>query len=286
MEVKKETTSRDDFNIFVISDGTGKTALSVVQAALVQFELPRVNILPFTKVRHWETIENILDMVRIQDLVVYTLVNEEMASRLRAESVNRGIFALDLLGPIVEALKKASARQPRGKPGLFQSLEETPSHAEALEYSMEKSTGFSISNLDKADVIVFSVWYPHRDEITLMLAEKGLKCGFILLNPDLPLPYDLEEVIRESCKKGVVPVGIWINEMDLSRVRAERINALGLDRLSRKAQPEVVKKELDFAMTIYKKLGCEIIDITNLTTREISEKIANLINNKKKEEAS
>ncbi|MEN3184491.1 MAG: kinase/pyrophosphorylase, partial [Atribacterota bacterium] len=107
----------DDFNIFVISDGTGKTAFSVVQAALLQFELPRVNVLRFTHVRSEEEIYNIMDMVRVgKDIVVYTVVNEDLARVLRAEAANRSVIALDVLGPVVEALKKVSLRKPRGIP--------------------------------------------------------------------------------------------------------------------------------------------------------------------------
>ena len=97
----------DDFNIFVISDGTGKTATSVVHAALLQFDLPRVSIMDFAHVRSQEQICSILDMVEPQkDIVVYTVVDEELLHTLRAELLNRGLLALDLLGPLVEVLKK------------------------------------------------------------------------------------------------------------------------------------------------------------------------------------
>lgn len=103
----------DDFNIFVISDGTGKTATSMVQAALLQFDLPRVNIVRFARIRSREEIYNILDMVQPKkDIIAYTVVNEELAQALRVESLNRGILALDLLGPVVEALKKSVLASP------------------------------------------------------------------------------------------------------------------------------------------------------------------------------
>jgi len=166
----------DDFNIFVISDGTGKTAFSVVQAALLQFELPRVNVLRFTHVRSEEEIYNIMDMVRVgKDIVVYTVVNEDLARVLRAEAANRSVIALDVLGPMVEALKRVSLRKPRGIPGILQREENVAERLEAIEYAMEKSTGFSVSNLDQADVVLLTVWYPHRDECILRLAEKSIK---------------------------------------------------------------------------------------------------------------
>ncbi|NSW76595.1 MAG: kinase/pyrophosphorylase [Candidatus Atribacteria bacterium] len=272
----------DDFNIFVISDGTGKTAFSVVQAALLQFELPRVSILRFTNVRDKEEIYSIMDMVRVQkDVVIYTVVNEELAETLRIEAANRGVIALDILGPLVELLKRLSSRNPRGVPGLFQRSEEkVTERLEAIEYALEKSTGFSVSNLDKADVILLTIWYPHKDEYILRLAEKGIKCGYVILDPYLPLPMDLEEVVGRASRS--LLVGIRMDPEYLSALRLERIKALGLNCLAEKASVAEVKQELDFAQAIYEKLGCVILDITRLTSEEVVNRILDQI--KKREE--
>lgn len=276
-------SANDDFNIFVISDGTGKTAFSVVQAALLQFELPRVNILRFTNIRDREEIYSIMDMVRVQkDIVAYTVVNEELAETLRIEAVNRGIIALDILGPLVEVIKKLSSRTPRGIPGLFQRSEEkVTERSEAIEYALEKSTGFSVSNLDKADVILLTVWYPHKDECIMRLAEKGIKCGYVILDPHLPLPMNLEEVVRQASRS--LLVGIRMDPQYLSALRSERIRALGLHCLTKKASLDEVKKELDFAQAIYEKFGCQGVDITRLSSEEIVNRIFDQIRKREEE---
>lgn len=274
----------DDFNIFVISDGTGKTAFSVVRAALLQFELPRVNVLRFTHLRSEEEIYNIMDMVRIhKDIVVYTVVNERLAQILRAEAAHRSVIALDVLGPVVEALRKVSSRKPRGIPGILQREEDMTDRLEAIEYAMEKSTGFSVMNLDQADVILLTVWYPHRDECILRLAEKGIKCGYVMLDPNLPLPVNFEEVVGGSTRSLVV--GIDMDPQYLSELRAERIKALGLYCLEEKSHPERVQKELHFARGIYERLHCLVIDITHLSIHDVVEKILEQIKKKREEQA-
>lgn len=274
----------DDFNIFVISDGTGKTAFSVVQAALLQFELPRVNVLRFTHVRSEEEIYNIMDMVRVgKDIVVYTVVNEDLARVLRAEAANRSVIALDILGPIVEALKRVSLRKPRGIPGILQREESVAEYLEAIEYAMEKSTGFSVSNLDQADVVLLTVWYPHRDECILRLAEKGIKCGYIMLDPSLPLPVNFEEVVGKGAKPLIV--GIDMDPQYLSELRLERIRALGLHCLVEKASPERVEEELAFAQSVYERLSCPVIDITRLSVHDVVGKIFEQIKKKREEQA-
>lgn len=274
----------DDFNIFVISDGTGKTAFSVVQAALLQFELPRVHVLRFTHVRSEEEIYNIMDMVRVgKDIVVYTVVNEDLARVLRAEAANRSVIALDVLGPVVEALKKVSLRKPRGIPGILQREENVAERLEAIEYALEKSTGFSVSNLEKADVVLLTVWYPHRDECILRLAEKGIKCGYVMLDPNLPLPVNFEDVVGGGVRPLVV--GIDMDPEYLSELRLERIRALGLHCLVEKASRERVEEELTFARAVYARLRCPVIDITRLSIHDVVGKILEQIKKKREEQA-
>jgi hypothetical protein len=59
----------------------------------------------------------------------------------------------------------------------------------------------------------------------------------------------------------------------LSALRSERIRALGLNCLAEKAQVDAVRKELDFAQAIYEKLGCEVVDITRLSSEEVVNRI-------------
>jgi len=282
-ETSSAYKASDDFNIFVISDGTGKTATSVVQAALLQFDLPRVNIMRFTHIRNREEIYSILDIVQPQkDVVAYTVVNEELAQALRAESLNRGILAIDLLGPVVEVLKKVSSRQPRGTPGLFRrSEEELSPKVEALEYAWKESSGFSVSNLDEADIILLGVWYPRREEGILMLAERGVKAAFLMLDPGLPLPPHFEEIMTHYLNKPVI--GLTMDADYLSSVREARIKALGLDALLGKSQKEVVKKELDFAQRVYDRLGCQVINITGLSNKDLVSMIISQIKRKREE---
>lgn len=272
----------DDFNIFVISDGTGKTATSVVHAALLQFDLPRVSIMDFAHVRSQEQICSILDMVEPQkDIVVYTVVDEELLHTLRAELLSRGLLALDLLGPLVEVLKKVSSRQPRGIPGLFRRLEEQSSELEALEYAWKSSGGFSVSDLKEADIVLLGVWYPHRERGILMLAEKGIKAAFLMLDPNLPLPPHFEDTIVSSLAKPVL--GLKVDANYLSEVRRERIRALGLYDLEWKADIEVVEQELDFANRVYDRLGCQVIDITGLNSKDLVNTIISQIKKEKEE---
>ncbi len=271
----------DDFNIFVISDGTGKTAHTVVEAALAQFELPRVHVLRFTHIKNKEEIYSIFDMVRHhKDVVVYTIVNEDFAQAVMAEALSHNILAVNLLGPIVNVLKKISSRKPRGEPGLLRRLEgDALSRAEAVEYAMEKSTGFNLRSLGEADVILLTMCYPHRDEFIFSLAEKGIKCCFLMLDPDIPLPLNLEEAVGKNTGKTLI--GLRMEPVYLSALRKERINALGLYQMTPRADIELVKREIGFIQRIYERLNCAVIDITHLSSKDVVKLIMEHIKNER-----
>ena len=75
-------------------------------------------------------------------------------------------------------------------------------------------------------------------------------------------------------------IGLQMDVDYLTRVREERVRALGLDRLLYKAEKEVVKEELDFAQRVYDKLGCQVIDVTGLSSRDLVNAIMSQIKKK------
>ncbi|NLJ48071.1 MAG: kinase/pyrophosphorylase [Candidatus Atribacteria bacterium] len=279
-----EFKTSDDFSIFVVSDGTGKTAYLAVQAALAQFDLHRVKILRFDHVKNKEEIFSILDMTRPQkDLVIYTLVNDDFVQALITESLHRRILILDLLSPIVNTIRKLSTRSPRGEPGLLHSLDrESEAISEAVEYALAESTGVSFSRLNEAQVIILTIWFPHREDCVMQLAKKGIKCGFMMLNPDLPLPQNLESILGND--QGKVIIGFIMEPDFLQKLRKERIMNLGLNYMEYKANLDVVHQEIAFARKIYQKLNCPVIDITSLNSKDIINQILLKIQ-KQREEA-
>ncbi|HSV31668.1 MAG TPA: kinase/pyrophosphorylase, partial [Atribacteraceae bacterium] len=152
---------------------------------------------------------------------------------------------------------------------------------EAFEYVLEKSTGFNLRNLSEADVVLLTMWYPHRDEFILNLAAKGIKCCFLMLDPDLPLPHNLEDLVGK--KSGKTIIGFTMNPECLSRLRSERINALGLYHMAERADMNVVKREILFITEVYQRLKCIVIDITNLNNKDILGQILCSIKNEREE---
>ena len=68
----------EHYRIFVLSDGTGQTGKRVLEAALLQFDLP-VMIIRIPRVRTVEQVKEVVtDAARWHGMVVYTLVSVEL----------------------------------------------------------------------------------------------------------------------------------------------------------------------------------------------------------------
>jgi regulator of PEP synthase PpsR (kinase-PPPase family) len=64
----------------------------------------------------------------------------------------------------------------------------------------------------------------------------------------------------------------------LNSIRRERLKALGLDDKAIYANMERIKEELDYFDQVIKKIGCDVIDVTNKAVEET----ANIIMKKRK----
>ncbi|MGH8058998.1 MAG: kinase/pyrophosphorylase, partial [Candidatus Entotheonellia bacterium] len=68
----------EDFRIFVLSDGTGQTGKRVLEAALLQFDLP-VMIIRLPHVRSVDQVNAVVaDAALRGGMIVYTLVSVEL----------------------------------------------------------------------------------------------------------------------------------------------------------------------------------------------------------------
>ena len=92
----------DPQQIFLLSDATGETAEKMVTAALTQFRQKDIRMRRISHVRTKTDIYEALDeALRLQGLVIYTIVNRELAQLVHAECSSLGIPSLDLLTPLL-----------------------------------------------------------------------------------------------------------------------------------------------------------------------------------------
>src|SRR3954469_25349817 len=94
-----------DATIFILSDGTGETASTMIRAALVQFASQPINIVRCKNVRTEEQIDSLIeDVAARKGMIVFTMVGAQMSRKVIESAAQRGIAAVDLMGPMLAAL--------------------------------------------------------------------------------------------------------------------------------------------------------------------------------------
>ena len=115
----------DMLRIFVVSDATGRTCHTVVQAALSQFNTSRVEVVTLPHVRTFEQIEAILDRAdQAKGVVVYTMVAAEFRQRIYELGRLKGVPTVDILGPVLTRFSDILEVSPLAQPGLFYQLDQ------------------------------------------------------------------------------------------------------------------------------------------------------------------
>ena len=100
------TIKADEINtIYILSDGTGETAASLIKAALVQFPSLNVNIVRLKNIRTEQQLEPAFEQIKEHSgFVVHTVVSPSMQNKIKEIAVEHGVPCVDLLGPLLSAL--------------------------------------------------------------------------------------------------------------------------------------------------------------------------------------
>jgi len=255
--------------IYVVSDSLGETAEFVARAAASQFNSGRIEIRRVPYVADKRHIKDIVDEAKgFNALIAYTIVIPELREELIALCSEQGLVTVDILGPMMESLIKVTKTSPKLEPGLLRKLDEQYFRkVEAIEFAVKYDDGKDPRGLAAADVVLIGVSRTSKTPVSMYLAHKRIKSANIPLVPEVAAP---EELYNISSKK---IFGLTISPQLLNDIRQERLKSLGLMSNADYANMERILKELDYAESIMKRLGCPIIDVTNKAVEETASTI-------------
>ncbi len=259
--------------VFVVSDSVGETAELVTQAAVSQFNSTHVDIRKVPFVKDVEKIYEVMEEASFEkdSIVVYTLVYPQLKNTLEEESSQKGVLTVDLLGPMMEALKQIMPSSPRLEPGLVRRLdEEYFRRIVAVEFAVKYDDGKDPKGLLLSDVVLVGVSRTSKTPLSMYLAHRRLKVSNLPLVPEVEPPEELFMVPPRKI------MGLTINPEQLQRIRQERLNSLGLTSNSQYASMERILEELDHADKIMRKLGCRVFDVSDKAVEEVATKILDI----------
>lgn len=210
-------------------------------------------------------------------IIAFTLVVPELKKRLVELAAEYKVPAVDLLGPMLEAIKAVTGKSPRLEPGLIRRLdEEYFRKMEAIEFAVKYDNGKDPRGLLYADLVVIGVSRTSKTPVCMYLAHKRIRAANLALVPEVPLPEELLAVPRERV------IGLTISAEKLYQIRQERLKTLGFSGRADYATLPRIKQELAYAEEVMQRLGCPVIDVTNKAVEDTAVKILEIYNRREK----
>lgn len=162
-------------HIFIVSDGTGRTANQALNAALMQF--PDTNPVFHTRqeIRSIAQIKEIItEAKQIGGFIVHTLVQDEVRHAMVREGRKNNIETIDVMGPLLSRLSNIFANTPSGKPGIFNQLnKEYFQRIDAMQFAFHHDDGARDHELDRAEIVLVGVSRTFKTPLSIYLAFKG-----------------------------------------------------------------------------------------------------------------
>jgi len=259
--------------VYVISDGTGKTAEGALQSAMAQFGKVDVNINIRSHVHTGTEIKSIIEEARRHNgFVVHTIVSKRLRDRILILGRLNDVETIDLMGPLLGQLTRQLEYSPLETPGMFRKLNRSYfQRIEAMEFAFRHDDGQRAEEIYKGEVVLLGVSRTFKTPLSIYLAFKGWRVAnvpIILGIEPPPIVFDL---------KGLHIFGLSTYAKNLSELRSVRDHHLG-GSTGQYSEIDYVAEELKYAKKIFRSIpGCSVIDVTNKPIEEIASDILNRI---------
>ncbi|GGJ83281.1 putative pyruvate, phosphate dikinase regulatory protein [Lentibacillus kapialis] len=258
--------------VYVLSDSVGETAELVIKAGLSQFKGEyKVQRIPYVEDK--KTIDETLQLATEKEGIVgFTLVDPGLRSYLNKQADEKNIEAIDIMGPMIDAMKRSFGSDPRLEPGLVHQLDEDYfKRVEAIEFAVKYDDGRDPRGIARADIILIGVSRTSKTPLSQYLAHKRLKVANVPIVPEVDPPEELFDVNPDKC------IGLRISPAKLNDIRKERLKALGLGDQATYANMERIHQELQYFDEAVEKIGCRVVDVSHKAVEETANTILRMI---------
>jgi len=259
------------YQIYLISDSTGETLERIFLALKAQFKKIEYKVHSCSFTRTENQMLKILDNAKKNPnaIILYTIVDNNLAKFLANQSNNRNIPCFGILGNLIlsfsKLLNQKASHEPSGQHVLNDEYYE---RIEAIQFTMNHDDGNLINEIDKADIILLGVSRTSKTPTSIYLANKGFKTSNIPLVNEQSLP----QVLKKNPKIGCV-VGLNTEAERLLDLRKNRMNTLKETTNKKYTSIEEIQKEIDDAKKTYRKYGWPSIDVTRKSVEETAASI-------------
>jgi [pyruvate, water dikinase]-phosphate phosphotransferase / [pyruvate, water dikinase] kinase len=262
--------------LHVVSDATGETAARLVQALEAQFPEQE-----FVEIRHprVESEEDLhLAVSRMKGrpaVVVYTLVEPALRDAMRALCRRAKLHYCDLLGHPIDAVARVSGQAAKMTPGSRPPLNSAYfKRMEAIEFAVRFDDGVG-RGLHDADIVLVGVSRTSKTPLSIYLGYLGHKSANVPVVKGIEPPAELWEIDTRKI------VGLTIDPNRLQEIRRARVRNMGTARNRGYAELLEIYEELDEASKLHRRIGCPVIDISELSIEETAHRVLRVVEERK-----
>ena len=262
------------FHLHLVSDATGETLITVARAAAAQYASvsPVEHMHPL--VRSQKQLERVLtEIENLPGIVLYTLLEKDLAVRLEETCRNLGVPCLSILGPVLQLFQAYLGGESKPRVGAQHTLNaEYFKRIDALNYTMLHDDGQHYDDLEQADVVLVGVSRTSKTPTSIYLANRGVKTANIPLVPGVPSPPNLESLLQP------LVVGLTATPERIVQIRQNRLLGLRAEHdADQYIDRQAVASEIAAARKLCARHNWPIIDVTRRSIEETAAEVMALL---------
>jgi regulator of PEP synthase PpsR (kinase-PPPase family) len=261
-------------NIFIISDSSGATAQTIAQTAVSQFPDLKAEMRRFPFIQTDSILRGILKLAKNNHAIIFhTLVSPDLSQLVEDFCKENQIFNFDCVQQPMAMISQSIGESPAHIPGLIHDLNQNYfARISAIEFAVENDDGKNVKGLLEADIVLLGVSRTSKTPLSLYLANQNQKVANLPIGPSLKIPEELDQVDRNRI------FGLLNTPEKLHKIRRQRMLSYGMAGDTPYSDTENIKKELQYAKELYRRLGCLTINVANKSIEETATIILESLN--------
>ena len=279
----KTAKSESFFHLHLISDATGETLLAVGRAAAAQYATVSAIEHVFPLIRNQKQLNHALSEVEANPgIVLYTLVDKELAAHVETRCQELGVPCLSVLGPVLGLFQNYLGTETTPRVGGQHTLNaDYFRRIDALNFTMMHDDGQHTDDLEQADVILVGVSRTSKTPTSIYLANRGIKTANIPLVRGIDPPPQLKTVAKP------LVVGLYASPERIVQIRQNRLLTLNAQQAdSSYIDRQAVSEEINASKRLCVEHGWPSIDVSRRSIEETAAAVLALLQERRRGETS
>jgi regulator of PEP synthase PpsR (kinase-PPPase family) len=257
--------------LHMISDATGATAKRLVQALEAQFPEQEFEDIVHPMVETVDDLRLAVDRAKGRPaVIVYTIVHPELREAMHELCRRAKVHYCDILRQPIDSVAKVSGQVAKMAPGARPPLDSNYfRRMAAIEFAVKYDDGVG-GGLDDADIVLVGVSRTSKTPLSIYLGYLGYRAANVPVVKGIEPPEKLFEIDQSKI------IGLTIAAERLAEIRADRARRLGGNN-RRYAELLEIYDELEEAQALHRRLGCPVIEISELSIEETAARIIAMV---------